>query len=288
MRFDAMGYRDVVMRHSVAAALLAAVACSTPTGPEHGTPNANWLTREAGTVTYTYAEADATLVTAITPVVATEAGRMAEFLGLSFTRSYGVTVSPDRATFDYRFFRAFSSSPQCWVIATASPAGIELLSPRAWGCGHDPSSTEHLRTVLAHELTHVIHAQQPETGFPFLRWFQEGLATYASGQLDAEYRGQAQTRFSQGFVPASLEGMMNDGAAYGLSADLVRYIDRVWGRATLRMLTQARSTAAAAAMLNESEASLIARWRADVTASLEAVPQAQFETAGPLPLPLPK
>jgi hypothetical protein len=252
-----------VMRCWVAAVLLAAVACSKPTDPGNGTPNTDWLTRQVGGVTYTYAEADAALVTAIAPVVATEAGRMTEFLGLAFEGPYGVTVSPDKVTFDARFYRAYFSPAQCWVIATASAAGVELLSPRAWECGHNPSSTEHLRLVLAHELTHVIHAQHPETGFPLLRWFQEGLASYASGQLDAEYRGQAQTRFSQGYVPISLEGMMNDSAAYGLAGDLVRYIDRVWGRATLRLLTRASTTTDAMAVLNESEASLIARWRAN-------------------------
>jgi hypothetical protein len=251
-----------VMRYWVAAVLLAAVACSKPTDPGNGTPNTDWLTRQVGGVTYTYAEADAALVTAIAPVVATEAGRMTEFLGLALARPYGVTVSPDASTFDSRFRIAFGFVPQCWVIATASAAGIELLSPRAWRCGHDPSSTEHLRRVLAHELVHVIHAQQPETGYPFLRWFQEGLASYASGQLDAEYRGQAQARFSQGYVPTSLEAMMNDSAAYGLAADLICYIDRIWGRSALRAMTRAPNTTAAVAMINESEASLIARWRA--------------------------
>ena len=264
MDMERTGVDRPVMHRWVAATLLAAVACSTPTDPVSGPPNTAWLTRQAGTVTYTYAEADAALVTAIEPVVATEAVRMVEFLGLAFAGPYGVSVSPDRVTFDDRFRRAFFTQPPCWVIATASAAGIELLSPRAWGCGHDPSNSEHLRIVLAHELVHVLHAQQLDSGYRLtLSWYQEGLAAYASGQLDAEFRGQAQARFSQGYVPASLDSMMNDSAAYGLAGDLVRYIDRVWGRAMLRTLTRARTTTDAMAMLNESEASLIARWRAN-------------------------
>jgi hypothetical protein len=258
----AMTNRSVIPRSLLTVALVAA-ACSSSIDSGFVPSNIDWLQRQAGEVSYTYTSADAGLVTTITPVVASEAAKMTAFLGLPFGRPFGLTVSPDWATFADRFRMRYQVAPQCWVIATASGAGIELLSPRAWQCGHDGTSGEHLRTVLAHELVHVLHAQQTDSGYSLgQRWIAEGLGVYASGQLDADYAGDAQRRFNEGFVPTSLERLPDESGGYGLSGDLIRYIDRGWGRAMLRSLMRAETTAAAVAMLNETEASLLARWRA--------------------------
>ena len=66
----------------------------------------------------------------------------------------------------------------------------------------------------------------------------------------------------RGFVPSSLPALMNDGAGYALAGDVVRFIDATWGRATLRSLTGMSSTTMIMAALNETQANLLARWRA--------------------------
>jgi hypothetical protein len=91
-------------------------------------------------------------------------------------------------------------------------------------------------------------------------WLAEGLAVYASGQLDAEYASDARNRFTQGYVPASLDSILNESVGYGLAGDLLRYIDRTWGRPALRSLTRARTKAEAPTVLNVSEVALLERW----------------------------
>ena len=80
---------------------------------------------------------------------------------------------------------------------------------------------------------------------------------------NTEYAGVARARLAQGFVPSSLSALMNDGAGYALAGDVVRFVDATWGRATLRSLTGMSSTTMILAALNETQASLLARWRAD-------------------------
>jgi hypothetical protein len=249
--------------------LLAAVSCATPTGPTGvapatgGAPEAGWLERNAGGVAFRYADPDTALVTSITPVVESELARVTGFLGVSPEQSFQLVVWPDRPRFTDRFRALFRETPQCWVIAFGLSSGVEMLPPRLWDCGHPASSSEFLRLLLAHELTHVVHARQPGFGYGSdMSWFLEGLAVYVSGQHNAQYSGVAQARFAQGFVPASLPALMNDGAGYALAGDVVRFIDAAWGRATLRSLTGASSTTAILATLNETEANLLARWRA--------------------------
>jgi hypothetical protein len=249
--------------------LLAAVSCASPTGPTAALPSASqdvaWLESNGGGVSFRYGDTDSALVASMTPIVESELVRVTDFLGVRNQRSFQLVVWPDRPRFTDRFRVLFRETPQCWVIAWGLASGIEMLPPRLWECGHPATSTEHLRLVLAHELTHVVHAQQPGFGYSGdTSWFMEGLAVYVSGQYNATYAGAARARFTQGFVPSSLPGMMNDGASYGLAGDLVRFIDASWGRSTLRSLTAASSTTMILSMLNETETNLLARWRAAV------------------------
>ena len=158
---------------------------------------------------------------------------------------------------------------ECWAIATAGRAGIYLLSPRVWqteACGHS-DSTEHLTGVVAHELVHVLHIQQQraqlpnETLFMTPRWIIEGLAVYASGQIEREYASQARSRFAAGFAPHTFVELYDDPAFYGLAGSLVGYIDRTYGRAMVRALITARTSADALAALGTTEEALLRSWR---------------------------
>ena len=249
--------------------LLTAVSCATPTGPTGmAQPTGvaqepSWLERNAGSVSIRYTDPDAALATSMTPVVESELARVTNFLGLSPQRSFPIVVWPDRQRFRDRFHGLFREVPQCWVIAFGLASGVDMLPPRLWECGHSALSAEVLGLVLAHELTHVVHQQQPGFGYGGdMSWFLEGLAVYVSGQYNTEYAGVAQARLAQGFVPSSLPALMNDGAGYALAGDVVRFIDATWGRATLRSLTGMSSTTMILAALNDTQANLLARWRA--------------------------
>jgi len=95
------------------------------------------------------------------------------------------------------------------------------------------------------------------------QWFTEGLATYISGMLDFEYAGAVQARLNAGFAPRTLAEVWSDQANYPLSGSIVRYIDRRFGRATLRDLLTARATSTILTRLGIGEAELLTAWRAD-------------------------
>jgi hypothetical protein len=161
-----------------------------------------------------------------------------------------------------------SYQPQCWEIAAAWATELDLLSPRLWSrdaCGHDPADTTHIRNVLAHEVMHVLHGQlggHPNLGsMANAQWFTEGLAVYVSGMLDVDYAGAAQARLDAGFAPRTLAEVWSDRANYPLSGSIVRYIDRRYGRAALRDLLGARSTATILSRLGVGEAELLTGWR---------------------------
>jgi len=114
---------------------------------------------------------------------------------------------------------------------------------------------------------HVLHGQVgPHANLGSMvnaQWFTEGLATYISGMLDVDYAGAVQARLSAGFAPRTLAEVWNDQANYPLSASIVRYIDRRFGRAALRGLLDARSSATILTRLGIGEAELLTAWRAD-------------------------
>ena len=169
--------------------LLAAVSCATPTGPTGvapptgGAQEAGWLELNAGGVSLRYADPDTALVASMIPIVESELARVTNFLGVSTQRSFPIVVWPDRQRFRDRFHVLFNEVPQCWVIAFGLASGVDMLPPRLWECGHSVLSAEFLPLLLAHELTHVVHQQQPGFGYgDDMRWFLEGLAVYVSGQ----------------------------------------------------------------------------------------------------------
>ena len=196
------------------------------------------VTSQDSGFTYRYVAADQAALDRLKVIVPASAGRVNAFLGLPYVSSIEVVVYPNRAQFVAKM-REIWNLPgdvdvECWAIATAGRAGIYLLSPRVWqteACGHS-DSTEHLTGVVAHELVHVLHVQQQraqlpnETLFMTTRWIIEGLAVYASGQIEREYASQARSRFAAGFAPHTFVELYDDPAFYGLAGSLVGYIDR--------------------------------------------------------------
>ena len=77
------------------------------------------------------------------------------------------------------------------MVASGVASKLDMLSPLQWAkesCEHDYADKLKTQQIIAHELVHVFHGQlnvSPDfSDVTNLDWFVEGLATYASGQLD--------------------------------------------------------------------------------------------------------
>jgi hypothetical protein len=261
-----------------AVALAAGAGCSQsePTAPTSTTPVEEWLTVADSGLSIRAVRADLELVPLVAGAIRDGEALATAFFGSGPLQPYTIAIYPDRATLADRWRVAWqfpSYQPQCWEIAAAWATELDLLSPRAWnrdGCGHDPGNTTHIRNVLAHEVTHVLHGQlggHANIGsMGNAQWFTEGLATYVSRMLDVDYAGSVQSRLDAGFAPRTLAEVWSDRANYPLSASIVRYIDRRYGREALRDMLSARSTSAILTRIGVGEAELLTSWRADSVA----------------------
>ena len=206
------------------------------------------------------------------PIVHAEgvAGRenAVRFFGSPLAGELRIAVFPDRATLTTHWRRLWGSAPECWMIASGDAAGVVLLSPGAWArdsCGHDGQDAVRRSRITFHEVVHVHHAQHnPAWGFTAsgLSWLMEGLAVYASGQLDDGARSIVRAEALAGRGPTALREVVPAG--YAFAGSLVAFVDHRYGREALLDLLDETHEAAVLQRLAASEAELLAGWRTDL------------------------
>jgi hypothetical protein len=244
------------------AVVLAAGACANSATSPSPAPSGEWREATIQERPYRFTDADAQVAVTVGTYVNEGEVNAISFLSLQYTSPFTVTIHPDRASLDAQWRVATA----CWMIAGGWRADVSLLSPRVWNsqsCGHDGGNASHVRYVLRHELVHVLHAQHAEIALA-TPWFVEGLAVYASGQIDTDYAGGDRSRLAAGFRPQTIAELWADGANYPLAGSLVRYIDRTYGRAMLRDMMAHTTTAGMLSRIGIEEAALLDAWREDV------------------------
>ena len=93
---------------------------------------------------------------------------------------------------DEKVFVVINATERIWG------GGCEELGPRWQGKRHrdEPADQRELETLLTHELVHIYHTQVhpafDAVAMDPIGWFVEGVATYASGQWDAERQARLQ------------------------------------------------------------------------------------------------
>ena len=202
--------------------------------------------------------------------------RIEAFFGARFPRGAVVRVSPSRAALDVHW-RALFQDPQlktqCWMVGSGFTSELSILSPAAWtrdACEHDPRDHEAVERLIIHELVHTYHQQlnprlESDEAAASVAWFLEGVAVYASGQLEDGHLASAREAIAAGKAPAALKDAWTGKYKYGVSGSLVAYVDHAWGRATLVRLLHASSTAEILGVIGVGEAELLTQWRAWVT-----------------------
>jgi hypothetical protein len=198
--------------------------------------------------------------------------QIAERLG-RFPDTAAVAIYPDRDSFSAALREAWGiPETACWMVGAADDHNLYLLSPGVWGeeaCEHDPADGEHRRLLITHEAVHVYHGQvNPSEDIGLLEeigWFVEGLATWASGQLETRHAGRAAEALSLGEGPERLADAWSGPYRYGVAGSLVAYIDDRWGRDTLRAALEVTTESELLALLGTTEAGLLADWARWVT-----------------------
>jgi pyrroloquinoline quinone biosynthesis protein B len=192
------------------------------------------------------------------------------FLGVRLLEDVRVQVLPGRDAFSAALPPAWGlGRTACWMVASAVADRMFVLSPRAWrtdACEHDPDDAVHVRRLLAHELVHALHGQHNPTrdftGLDDLGWFIEGLAVYASGQLDGTRLAETRAAVADGHAPARLAEAWSGRWRYGIAGSLVAFADRRVGRAGLARMLAATSQDALLAELGLAEQELLDAWAA--------------------------
>jgi hypothetical protein len=195
-------------------------------------------------------------------------GAVESFFGGSYGKAFAVEVYGDRAGLDGFFKSRWHAPPtEKWMVAAGVAEVLVILAPSAWkaeAAEHNGDDENEVQKIVTHELVHVFHAQQnprPEfDGMDDFAWFIEGLATFASGQLDGRQLTGKQA-IEAGKEPKSLAEAWTGRYRYGVSGSIVRYVDAKYGRSMLVKLLKVTGTSEALKMLGTDEASLLKAWR---------------------------
>ena len=202
-----------------------------------------------------------------------ENGRMqvASFFDSGFQSEYEVYIHPDRESLDSTWQKDWGMSSfqsQCWMVASGVSHKLDLLSPGTWkdqSCEHNPDDTTSTKKLITHELVHVFHGQlnaSPDfSEVSGIDWFVEGLATYASGQLDKKRLDEVIEAVEKGATPEKLAEFWTGQLRYGLSGSMVSYIDYTYGRAKLTRCLPFNNLEQVLSFLDVTEEELIAHWK---------------------------
>lgn len=216
-----------------------------------------------------HAEAGDGSATQVRALAQAGVSRVEHFFGAPFPRTIDFRLASNRAAFDAAFPPELGmGKSECWMVGMGIAGRMVLLSPSDWkaeACDHDPADAQELRRLIAHELTHVYHGQNNAhgdfAGEDDLAWFIEGVAVLAAGQLSEVRIAAVGAAIAAGTAPQRLDDVWAGKLKYGFAGSLVAYVDRRWGRTTMRRLLAATSTAQALSILGTDETSLLADWR---------------------------
>ncbi len=236
-----------------------------------------WISESAKDCTYFFQESDRQNLTEYKPLFEKGVEQTTVFFAKHFPKDFDIYIHPSRTSLDSTWqkdwnFPEFKS--ECWMVASGVGTKLDIISPKKWdelSCEHKYSESQKTQNLITHELVHVFHGQHHPT-FDFstiegLDWFVEGLAVYASGQLDENRLSELRFAIQNGEVPAALKDFWTGKYRYGLSGSVVAYIDQEFGRQKLFSLLKQSSLDGLLADLKLSEAELLEGWKRNLTAS---------------------
>ncbi len=194
-----------------------------------------------------------------------------QFFGSDFKQDFDVYLFSERDSLDKQWQKDWNMpdfKSQCWMVASGIAHRLDILSPRIWetqACEHNSKDTITTQKLIIHELVHVFHGQHnPSPTFEHVEnidWLVEGLAVYASGQLDEERYERAKTFMQTEEGPDKLANIWKGEHKYGLAGTLAKFIDDTYGRKALIQLISLTKADDVLQTLAITEEELIKRWK---------------------------
>lgn len=193
------------------------------------------------------------------------------FFGGTFKKEFEVYVHPNRNSMDAQWSKDWNMpgfKSECWMVASGVAAKLDMLSPQRWAkesCEHDYADKTKTQQLITHELVHVFHGQSnvsPDfSDVTGLDWFIEGLATYASGQMNQVRLSEISKTVSENKFPNTLDNFWTGKLKYGLSGSMVLYLDQKYGRRKLIELLKFNKKNEILGALETTEADLLNGWK---------------------------
>ena len=194
------------------------------------------------------------------------------FFGSKYKDKFDIYIHPNRKSLDSTWQKDWNMptfKSECWMVASGVGKKLDVISPKAWdkeACDHKYSDTKATEQLLWHELVHVFHGQfnaSPDfSDVENIDWFVEGLATYASGQLDSARIADVKKLVGENKVPAGLDNFWTGKSKYGLSGSVVMFLDKKYGRAKLKALLPFNKKKEILQHLNITEEEILQEWSA--------------------------
>lgn len=202
-----------------------------------------WASFKKNGVTFEYRKKDKEQAQKIAGYVEAGSKTIENFFGEKFSNNFTVRIYPDRKTLTEFWLKDWNEpalEPQCWMVASGTSKMLTILSPGVWSteaCEHNAADEEDTQLLITHEMVHVFHAQMnPKPNFEGMdavAWFVEGLAVYASGQLESEKLARPREAVERDRAPSQLENAWSGKYRYGVAGSIIKFIDKKYGRQIL-------------------------------------------------------
>ena len=232
--------------------------------------DSNWKSTDNKSFTLFYTDQDEDNLDEYSNLLFAGIAKAKNFFGSAYKSKFDIYIHPNRKSLDSTWQKDWNMptfKSECWMVASGVGKRLDVISPKTWdkeACDHKSSDEWEMRGILWHELVHVFHGQfnaSPDfSDVENVDWFVEGLATYASGQLDSARIAEVKKLVAENKVPAALDNFWTGKSRYGLSGSVVMYIDKKYGRKKLVELLPFNKKAAILQCLKISETELLNDW----------------------------
>jgi hypothetical protein len=194
-----------------------------------------------------------------------------EFFHSAYRAKFDLYIHPDRHSLDSTWQTDWNMPDfrsECWMVASGIASRVDMISPKMWekeACEHIYSDAVKTQQLITHELVHVFHGQRnisPDfSNVEGIDWFVEGLATYASGQVDPIRISEIKDAISGNKIPDGLDLFWSGRLKYGLSGSVVMFIDYKYGRTRLLDLLSVNNKKELLLQLGTTESGLLEEWQ---------------------------
>jgi len=258
---------DALTVRTICAAAVLIAGCGSAAPSQVPLEQSPWISRERAGITVQADAQDSARLGEWLTVAEAGRARIQEFFGRTVDGGFTITVFPTRAAINAHWQDTFGAPNvqfPCWMVASATRAGVTMLSPRVWAseqCGHDGGNAQETAMIVAHEIAHVLHARTSShreiNVLMSFKWYNEGIANLAAGM----YTDTAGLAASAASV-SSLAAVIDLSNGYQVARSMAAFIDARYGRARNADLLRRASTAEVLSDLGLSESQFIEQWRA--------------------------